>query len=105
MTRVPYLLLSVLLVSASAGAQTSTAAPPDAAAYAVSYVEVAAPSKTPAVAALKQYRDEGAAKIAKVKVAALNAPRPTGELIKKPLMTYTDEPLVIDAATVWAWTP
>ncbi|HEY2251411.1 MAG TPA: hypothetical protein VGH74_10140, partial [Planctomycetaceae bacterium] len=62
-------------------------------------------SDAPGTAAvLKQRREESAAKIAAVKVTQVDAPRLTGELIKNPLMTYTDEPLVIDSATVWAWT-
>ena len=57
MTRVLHLLLAAVMVSAGAGAQTRDNAPADTAAYAVSYVEVMASAKAPAITALKQYRD------------------------------------------------
>ena len=57
MTRVLLLLLGFAIVPMAAGAQTGASAPPDTAAYAVSYVEVMASAKAPAIAALKQYRD------------------------------------------------
>jgi quinol monooxygenase YgiN len=57
MTRVLLLLLGFAIVPMAAGAQTGAGAPVDTAAYAVSYVEVTASSKAPAIAALKQYRD------------------------------------------------
>jgi len=58
MTRVLLPLLSAILISTGAAAQAPPgAAPPDGAAYAVSYVEVAAGSKAPAIAALRQYRE------------------------------------------------
>jgi len=51
----------------------------------------------------KRMRDEMAARIGKVKVAPVAAPRQSPELVAKPLMSYTDEPLAIDGATLWAW--
>lgn len=53
----------------------------------------------------KQLRKKMAAKIGKVKVAPVDAPAPQQavQLVAKPLMTYTDEPLSINAATVWTW--
>ena len=46
-----------VMVSSGAGGQSAVGAPADTAAYAVSYVEVTAASKTPAIAALRQYRE------------------------------------------------
>ncbi len=57
MTRVLVLLLGAVMVSSGAGAQSAAGTPADTAAYAVSYVEVMAASKAPAIAALKQYRE------------------------------------------------
>ncbi len=57
MTRVLLLLFGFAIVPMTAIAQTGASAPPDAAAYAVSYVEVMSSSKAQAIAALKQYRD------------------------------------------------
>jgi quinol monooxygenase YgiN len=57
MTRVLLLLLAFVVVPVVAPAQTRGDVPPDGAAYAVSYVEVKASSKAPAIAAFKQYRD------------------------------------------------
>jgi hypothetical protein len=51
----------------------------------------------------KRLRQEAAERIAKVKVAPVEEPDRTGELVANPLMSYTDEPLSIDAATLWAW--
>jgi hypothetical protein len=58
----------------------------------------------PAAAERKQLREQMTARIGKVKVAPVDAPGQTGELVGKPLMTYTDEPLCINAATLWSWT-
>jgi hypothetical protein len=52
----------------------------------------------------KLLREQSGARIAGVKVTCLDAPNLAGELVKNPLTSYTDEPLFIDAATVWAWT-
>jgi len=57
MTRVLLLLLAFVVVPVVGAAQTRGDVPPDGAAYAVSYVEVMASSKAPAIAALKQYRE------------------------------------------------
>jgi len=57
MTRVLLLLLAFVVVPVVGTAQTRGDVPPDGAAYAVSYVEVMASSKAPAIAALKQYRE------------------------------------------------
>jgi hypothetical protein len=51
----------------------------------------------------KELREKMSARIGKVKVAAVDAPHAGGQLVARPLMTYTDEPLSINAATVWAW--
>ena len=51
----------------------------------------------------KQLREQMTAKIGKVKVAPVDAPNNTSELVGKPLMSYTDEPLSINGATLWAW--
>jgi quinol monooxygenase YgiN len=51
------LLLIALFISAAGDTQRAAAAPSEATVYAVSYVEVAATSETPGIAALKQYRD------------------------------------------------
>ncbi len=58
----------------------------------------------------KLLREQMTARIAKVKVATVNTSRGDGPdrigvLIAKPLMTYTDEPLFINSATLWAWAP
>jgi len=52
----------------------------------------------------KQLRHEMNARIEKMKVAPVDAPKKSGELVANPLMSYSDEPLSIDAATLWAWT-
>src|SRR5258708_22957635 len=54
----------------------------------------------------KLLREQMTARIAKIKVATVNTPRGdaperTAQLVAKPLMTYTDEPLSINAATLW----
>jgi len=51
----------------------------------------------------KELREKMSARIGKVKVATVDAPHSGGQLVGRPLMTYTDEPLAINAATVWAW--
>jgi hypothetical protein len=51
----------------------------------------------------KRLRQQAAERIAKVKVARAEKPDRAGELVANPLMSYTDEPLSIDAATLWAW--
>jgi hypothetical protein len=58
----------------------------------------------------KLLREQMTARIAKIKVATVSTPRGdaperTAVLIAKPLMTYTDEPLFINSATLWAWSP
>ncbi|MEP7310294.1 MAG: antibiotic biosynthesis monooxygenase [Acidobacteriota bacterium] len=57
MTRVLLLLLAFVVVPGVARTQTRGDVPPDGAYYAVSYVEVVASSKAPAIAAFRQYRD------------------------------------------------
>jgi hypothetical protein len=52
----------------------------------------------------KQLRENMSARIGKVKVALVDTPRQATQLVTQPLMTYTDEPLSINAATVWTWT-
>jgi hypothetical protein len=64
----------------------------------------------PQAAARKLLREQMTARIAKVKVAAVDIPRGeaperTATLIATPLTSYTDEPLFINAATLWAWAP
>jgi len=56
------------------------------------------------VAARKLLREQSVARIGAVKVHGVVRTTPLAELVKTPLMTYTDEPLCIDAATVWTWT-
>jgi quinol monooxygenase YgiN len=56
MTRVLQLLLTAVMLSTGAGAQSRTDVPADAA-YAVSYVEVMAAAKASGIAALRQYRE------------------------------------------------
>jgi hypothetical protein len=51
----------------------------------------------------KQLREQMTARIGKVKVAPVDAPEKTSELVAKPLMSYTDERLSINGATLWAW--
>src|SRR5205823_5120262 len=51
----------------------------------------------------KQLREKMTARIGKVKVALVDAPRQAVQLVVQPLMTYTDEPLSINAAAVWTW--
>jgi hypothetical protein len=51
----------------------------------------------------KRLRQQAADRVAKVKVARAEKLDRTGELVTNPLMSYTDEPLSIDAATLWAW--
>ena len=55
----------------------------------------------------KLLRQQMTARIGKMKVAAVDAsadaPDRTGQLVAKPLMSYSDEPLSINAATLWAW--
>jgi hypothetical protein len=63
----------------------------------------AAADKAAQAAERKRLRQQAAKRIAKVKVAMAEEPDRTGELVANPLMSYTDEPLSIDAATLWAW--
>jgi quinol monooxygenase YgiN len=55
-----YLLVSALLLSASAGQQPGPAPAPDTRFYAVAYVEAMASASPKAIALLKQYRDTSA---------------------------------------------
>jgi quinol monooxygenase YgiN len=57
MVHVIHLVLSGVMISSGLGAQARADAPPDTAAYAVSYVEVMASARPRAVTALKQYRE------------------------------------------------
>ena len=52
----------------------------------------------------KKLHQEMNARIGKIKVAPVDAPKQTGELVASPLMSYSDELLSINAATLWAWT-
>jgi hypothetical protein len=52
----------------------------------------------------KKLREQSSTLIEGVAVSRRNAAEPAGELLKNSLMSYTDEPLFIDAATVWTWT-
>jgi len=51
----------------------------------------------------KRLRQQAAERVAKVTVALAEKSDRAGELVANPLMSYTDEPLSIDAATLWAW--
>jgi hypothetical protein len=51
----------------------------------------------------KRLRQQAAERVAKIKVTLVEEPDRAGELVANPLMSYTDEPLSIDAATLWAW--
>src|SRR5262245_44137380 len=64
---------------------------------------VAADDATQAADRKKRLREQAAERVAKVKVALAEKPDRTGELVANPLMSYTDEPLSIDGATLWAW--
>jgi quinol monooxygenase YgiN len=55
--RLPYLLLSIVMLPSSLAVQIHAQAPADTALYAVSYVEVMPSARAAMVAALKQYRD------------------------------------------------
>jgi len=57
MHRLPYLLLSIVMLPPSFGVQIHAQAPADTALYAVSYVAVMPSARAAMVAALKQYRD------------------------------------------------
>jgi hypothetical protein len=70
-----------------------------------SRAQPAAADSAPQAAERKVLREQMSARIAKVKVAPVDAPDRTATLIANPLMTYTDEPLFINSATLWAWTP
>jgi hypothetical protein len=66
--------------------------------------EEPAPDETAAQAAeRKQLRDQMSARMSQVKVAPVDAPDKQGKLMAKPLMSYTDQPLSINGATLWAW--
>jgi hypothetical protein len=51
----------------------------------------------------KQLRRQMDDRAGKIKVAPADAPDKTAQLVAKPLMSYTDEPLSINGATLWAW--
>jgi hypothetical protein len=51
----------------------------------------------------KQLRRQMDDRAEKIKVAPADAPDKTAQLVAKPLMSYTDEPLSINGATLWAW--
>jgi hypothetical protein len=51
----------------------------------------------------KRLRQQAAERVGKVKITLVEKPDRAGELVANPLMSYTDEPLSIDAATLWAW--
>lgn len=55
-------------------------------------------------AARKKLREESSTLIEGVNVSRRDAAELAGELLKNPLMSYTDETLFINAATVWTWT-
>ena len=65
--------------------------------------EPAASDSAELAALRKKLREQMAARIDQVVVAPADAPRKTGDLGAKPLMSYTDEPLSINGATLWAW--
>lgn len=51
----------------------------------------------------KLLREQMAARVGKMKVAALDAPEKLSALVPEPLMSYRDEPLSINGATLWGW--
>jgi hypothetical protein len=51
----------------------------------------------------KQLRQQTNDRAGKIKVAPADAPEKSAHLVAKPLMNYIDEPLSINAATLWAW--
>jgi len=51
----------------------------------------------------KELREKMTGRIGKVKIEAIDSPQRAGQLVVQPLMSYTDEPLAINAATVWTW--
>jgi hypothetical protein len=63
----------------------------------------AAADEAATAAERKRLRQQAAERVAKIKVALADEPDRAGELVANPLMSYTDEPLSIDAATLWAW--
>jgi hypothetical protein len=62
-----------------------------------------AADESPQAAERNALRRQMSARISKVKVALVDEPNRAVEFVSRPLMTYTDEPLSIDAATLWAW--
>ncbi len=52
----------------------------------------------------KKLREQSSTLIDGVNVARRDTAEPAGELLKNSLMSYTDETLFINAATVWTWT-
>jgi hypothetical protein len=55
------------------------------------------------VAERKLLREQMAARVGKMKVASVDAPEKPSALVPDPLMSYRDEPLSINGATLWAW--
>jgi hypothetical protein len=56
------------------------------------------------IAARKLLREQSAERIKGVRIKGPDTETRGVELLKEPLITYTDEPLCINAATVWTWT-
>jgi hypothetical protein len=57
----------------------------------------------PHAAQRKLLREQMTARIGKVKVASVDTPEQPSALVPEPLMSYRDEPLSINGATLWAW--
>lgn len=54
-------------------------------------------------AKIGKLREQSRQKASAIEIHVGDGDAKTGELVKNPLMAYTDEPLCIDAGTVWAW--
>jgi hypothetical protein len=51
----------------------------------------------------KLLREKMTARIGKVTVAPVDAPDREGQLVAEPLLSYIDEPMAVNAATLWTW--
>jgi hypothetical protein len=66
--------------------------------------ELAPAESAEQIAARKLLRKQSVARISGVRIKGRETEKHGVELVKEPLIAYTDEPLCIDAATVWTWT-
>jgi len=95
----------IVVASAAAGMATWSMAVPGVLAFDDPAAKETAPAESAEqIAARKLLREQSVARISGVRIKGRETEKRVVELVKEPLIAYTDEPLCIDAATVWTWT-